>query len=557
MLNLRNTKNHFSTFACFAVCLAGQLLFSAGGFAKEVTPVEFTGRMQTPGIGFQTFYQFAEDDSNTTDHYPNTGSAYIRYYWEILEPTEGQYNFAMIDEHLAKARANNQTLEFRIMLMDDVSNRVPQWLLDKGVPNVAGTNFLDTENLVTRTAHDNLVRAMGQRYDDHPDLGSIDIGSVGFWGEWHTYTAPAAMPSVTEQKRVVDLYHEVFPKTPLVGLIGAGNINDGDSTVLQYIAGKGRTGWRGDSWGDAEGPSWNHHDNSYTPGVAMIPNAWQNGPVAMEPGVPNGTMPFDSSITRAVDDAISWHASLIHNKSAVIPTDYLPELDRLVDKLGFRLVLRKATFDNIISLDEPNTIALEWENLGIAPPYRDHRIALRLVNEAGEQQAVVTTEQSIRGWLPGDKQVSVDYRIPAGTDLDRGKTYHLEMGLVFHSAIDRLVPIAIEGKTADGWYRLATTATAMRGDFNEDGQIDGSDYLLWQINSGTSSGAKHTDGDANADGSVDQHDLQIWQNEFGTTIGATSQSTTIPEPSTILLATGALLMVGQQSRSRELQRHFS
>ena len=79
MLYLRYTKSNFSHFGCLAACLAGQLLFAAGGFAKEVTPVEFTGRMQTPGVGFQTFYEFADTDTNTTDHYPNTGSAYIRY----------------------------------------------------------------------------------------------------------------------------------------------------------------------------------------------------------------------------------------------------------------------------------------------------------------------------------------------------------------------------------------------------------------------------------------------------------------------------------------------
>ena len=524
--------------------LLGQLLFAPVGLAKEVTPAEFAGRIQTPGIGFQTFYSFADTDPNTTAHYPNTGSAYYRYYWELLEPAEGQYNFAMIDEHLAKARANNQTLEFRIMLMDNVTNRIPQWLKDKGVPNVAGTNFLDTENAVTRTAHDNLVRAIGERYNDHPDLGSVDIGSVGFWGEWHTWPVTQAMPSVVEQKRVVDLYQEVFPNTPLVGLIGAWNLEDGNSNVLQYTVDQGRTGWRGDSWGDAlNDDGWNHHDNVYLPGAASIPDAWKHGPVAMEPGEPNGTMPFESSITRAVDDALLWHTSLIHNKSDVIPTEYLPELDRLVDKIGFRLVLRKATFNDIISLDQPNTIALEWENLGIAPPYRDHRIAFRLVNEAGEQQAVVTTEQSVQGWLPGDKQVSVDYSIPADLNIDRGETYHLEMGIVFHSAIDRLLPIAIEGKTDDGWYRLSTITTAMQGDFDEDGDVDGNDFLQWQRNTGTTSGAKHADGDANNDGSVDQSDLDIWQNEQGTIVGAAGQSTTVPEPSTMLLAVGTLLCV--------------
>ena len=517
------------------------LLFANVGNAVEVVPVEFTGPLQTPGIGFQTFYKFADEDANTTDHYPTTGSAYIRYYWELLEPTEGQYNFAMIDNHLARARANNQTLDFRIMLMDDVENRIPQWLKDKNLPNVSGTNFLDLENPVLRAAHDDLIRAIGERYDDHPDLGSIDIGSVGFWGEWHTYLAPDAMPSVATQKSIVDLYHEVFPNTPLVANIDAWNEVDGNSTVLKYTTGLGRTGWRGDSWGDALDDGWNHHDDIYTPAEATIPTAWQNGPVAMEPGEPNGTMPFDSSITRAVDDAIAWHASLVHNKSAVIPTEYLPELDRLVNQLGFRMVLRRAVFDDVFSLTEPNTIDLEWENLGIAPPYRDHRIAFRLVDAAGQLKAVVTTEQSIRGWLPGDKDVSVDYIIPGNAGLVPGETYFLELALVFHSAIDRLVPIAMDGGTADGWYRLTSieAATGLQGDYNNDGKVDAADYTVWRDNVGTEVSLPNdlTPG-------VDQSDHDVWKNNFGASLPDPADGAALPEPTGLGLIGFVLALSG-------------
>jgi hypothetical protein len=58
---------------------------------------------------------------------------------------------------------------------------------------------------------------------------------------------------------------------------------------------------------------------------------------------------------------------------------------------------------------------------------------------------------SIRGWLPGEKGIIINYKLPP--DLPEGN-YDLEMGLVFHSSIEHTIPIANKGKTSDGWYTL-------------------------------------------------------------------------------------------------------
>jgi len=101
-------------------------------------------------------------------------------------------------------------------------------------------------------------------------------------------------------------------------------------------------------------------------------------------------------------------------------------------KLGFRLVLRNLTFDEVVAAGSEIPISMKWENLGIAPPYRDHRIAFRLRDKNGENHAVTITEMSIQGWLPGEKNITVNYKLPL--DLQAGN-YNLEMGLVFHSSI--------------------------------------------------------------------------------------------------------------------------
>ncbi len=415
--------------------------------------VEYTGFLKIPGVGFQTFMRFEDEDPSIQQMPFESGSAYFRWMWEQVEPQEGEYDWDFIDHHLARARENGQTLEFRIMLEwpGEYDVGIPQWLVDKGV-NLRLTNCEnedyyspDLEDPIIKDYHSKLIMALGDRYDGHPDLGSVDIGSVGLWGEWHEYCHPELMPRREELTAIYNLYYESFPNTPLVALVD-------DKEGIQYAAQKGRSAWRGDCWGNylPDGKGWNHHKNSYWPADQLIPDAWKNGPVALEScGTMKGWYAENNAITQIVNDAISWHATLAHNKSDFIPEKFKSEIERLVMKLGFRLVLRKINCEKNVESGSKNIISLDWENLGIAPPYRDHRIAMRLRDSEDIIHAFYISDKSIRGWLPGTKSIEIEYQIPEEL---ASETYTMELGLVFHNSPDRIVPIANEGKTDDGWY---------------------------------------------------------------------------------------------------------
>lgn len=420
-------------------------------------PVEYKGFLKIPGVGFQTFFRFEDEDPNMKQLPFESGSAYFRWMWAQLEPEEGKYNWDLIDHHLARARENGQTLEFRVMLEwpGEYDIGIPQWLVDKGV-NLRLTHCEeedyyspDLEDPIIKQYHEKLIRALGERYDGHPDLGSVDIGSVGLWGEWHEYCHPELMPSREERSAIIDLYYESFPNTPLLALVD-------DKEGIQYAAEKGRSAWRADCWGNLKPPGqgWNHHANSYWPAHNLIPNAWKKGPVALEScWTMKKWLADGGDITQIVDDAISWHATLAHNKSDYVPNEFKSEVERLVMKLGFRLVLRKIGYDSLVAVGSTQKVSLDWENLGIAPPYRDYRVAFRLRGTDGLIYGIHVSGLSILGWLPGKKFVEVLYPLP--NNLAVGE-YKLELGLVFHSATDHLVPIANEGKTADGWYAVGS-----------------------------------------------------------------------------------------------------
>jgi hypothetical protein len=131
------------------------------------------------------------------------------------------------------------------------------------------------------------------------------------------------MPHARRLLIFITRYFE-YPLTALV---------DDRNNVL-YANSKGRSAWRGDCWGNGnepDGDGWNHHKDSYWPMANLMPDGWKTGTVALEPCGTFGSYPTPPS--EVVNDALQWHATFIQNKSHYIPSDWLPDIERLVMKL--------------------------------------------------------------------------------------------------------------------------------------------------------------------------------------------------------------------------------
>jgi hypothetical protein len=76
-------------------------------------------------------------------------------------------------------------------------------------------------------------------------------------------------------------------------------------------------------------------------------------------------------------------------------------------------------------------------------------------------------------------------------------------------------------------------------DFDEDGDVDGSDFLTWQRGSGALLGALHGDGDADGDGDVDDDDLAIFDASYGS-LPLVASVVGVPEPGAMVLALAAI-----------------
>lgn len=97
--------------------------------------------------------------------------------------------------------------------------------------------------------------------------------------------------------------------------------------------------------------------------------------------------------------------------------------------------------------------------------------------------------------------------------------------------------LAGESATQTGVVHYGSIVPIATGDadFDNDGDVDGRDFLAWQRGFGATSGATPDDGDANGDGAVNEADLQIWSSQYGSGASQAASANAVPEPSAMVL----------------------
>ena len=154
--------------------------------------------------------------------------------------------------------------------------------------------------------------------------------------------------------------------------------------------------------------------------------------------------------------------------------------------------------------------------------------------------------------IDGELQVSlIDGLIPAA-----GQTYNILDAASVSGQFDSLdLPLLSVGllwdvSSLETIGELSVVA-GLQGDFDQDNDVDGIDFLAWQMGLGIASGASVSDGDADFDGDVDMDDLSIWESNYGLTI--TNSLAQVPEPSTVLLTVVGIAALAMQSLKRPVR----
>ena len=473
-------------------------------FSGDVTaePGSIDGVLTNTGMGFADFHfgwwcnlppiTFTPEECVTRveehwpDNYPDAGTAYFRWSWADIAPEPGVIDTELIDTTIQTANLLGETLGIRIMAILEGGYGVPEWLTEPPY-SVAGEwiNSMfwpDVRDPVFLDEHAAMLAALGERYNGHPGVDHVDIGTVGCWGEWNTACLTDAadlfdvyQPTTTEEsdeiqaayEAMVDHHLTAFSDTPVV-MLGIGGEPGREVEILAHAV-EGGAGWRVDCWGDYGiwGSGWNHMEDYYPAMISAAEEAspgfsevWQTAPVQLEvcstmsdwEALGWTTDGPDGEVTKTFAWSTEVHASVLNAKFSDLPDAYVGAIDVLLEENGYRLGLSLLNHSSTVQAGESLILSSRWTNTGTAPPYLPRTLTWRLRN--GDQTTEISSEADIRAWIPGEHEV-VDV-VDLATDLAPG-TYDVDVALLDRAGTEPetapLPPthLATEGRDEDGW----------------------------------------------------------------------------------------------------------
>jgi hypothetical protein len=444
----------------FLTCACSALAQTVVVYPKRIDEI-----LTNPGMGIQTFQRFNGDPLNSgvdwseegpthqiatnskSADFPDSTIAYCRWFWETLEPEQGKIHWEIIDGALADAASHRQSLAIRLMPYDP-KHPLPAWYRASGAKraNHEGDAVWEpdfSDPLYLKHWGD-FVKQAGQRYDGDPRLDTVDISSIGYWGEgWSEY-----MPAFRFQKELIDIWLAAFPATHLL-------MNFDQPEALHYGTAQG-AGWRFDCLGDMGGlrPHWSEMLDVYPEQIvrAGIQHVWEKHPVSMETcWVPGYWKQQGWDVDYILNEALRWHVTSLNIKSSAIPPEWKPAFDRFQKRMGYRLELRRFEYPATVRSGNAIPLKMWWVNVGVAPPYRPYILAVALhSSSAGDTLLEVPTD--VRTWLPGDIVVEESVPVPAGAaDFDR-----IRVALLDPRTHKPAIRLGIAGRTDDGWYDLGS-----------------------------------------------------------------------------------------------------
>jgi hypothetical protein len=442
--------------------MAAGTLAALGVLAPTVPAAEAIVRFQ------QTDESFANPGQGwlTTRRMPDGAGrfpysvAYFRMNWEELEPAEGQYQWQVIDEPLQAWALRGARIAFRVMTTNAHSRGYycsPKWLFDAGCRSyeytVGGDDVTSGGAKIARiepdygdplylAKHGKFLRALAERYDGHPQIEFVDIGSYGIWGEWHTKN-PQPWPV---RKQIIDMYLDGFRETPLVTM-------SDDAEALAYTLPRG-TGFRR----DGVGSPWHEANWIGSKKYAQVPGfaeQWKRAPVVFEwYGPYEYLVQRGWSFQRALEFMAANHVTFINDNIGKVPPEQMPKLEEIGRRAGYRFVLREISHPEVLAAGETCKVTMKWSNVGVGKLYRRHSLVLYLLNSTDAivyQQRQVDVD--VTNWLPGDWTVEATLQLP--DELEAGR-FTLGLALVDPASEKPAIQLAIDVPHTKRLYRVTS-----------------------------------------------------------------------------------------------------
>ena len=346
--------------------------------------------------------------------------------WKELEPEEGHYRFDVWEKKSwEEPLARGKHIVFRVFLdypsTTPGSSGVPDWLLAKGVKTTHYTDYgggdsPDYNDPRLIAGLERLLVALGKRYDTHPRIAFIEMGMLGFWGEWHTYPHNELFASAATQQRILDAAHRAFPNKMVM------TRNPG--------AYAGKAPWLGyfdDMFpADTDGPeAWKFLPTMRRAGRSDI---WKQAAIGgeMEPGAAKKWL--GASFAETMREVEAAHFTWVgpYNPALEVAPDpeYTVHCQAMVRRMGYEFALKEIRHARTLSSGSRLKIRITGENQGVAPFYYPWAVKFALLDSQREVVEILPTSADIRTWQPGSFHLEADPPVHA-----RPGRYTLALGI--------------------------------------------------------------------------------------------------------------------------------
>lgn len=424
---------------CIAISLVPMLCLSAGD--TVVRPLPADGPLDNPLKGWCPY----PDAGEIRQPY----SMVFQYIsWRELEPVEGEFRFEEWERSWDKGASKGKHIILRVYVdYPKKPSGLPDWLRKAGVKESPYTDHggglsPDYNDPRMIAAMERLIAALGQRYNTNPRIAFIQLGLLGFWGEWHTYPRTKLYASPETERRVIDAYRKAFPDKGL---------------MVRYARGHaGQQDWIGFHDDMFPQDTDNGKDWSFLAGVRREQRAdnWRVAVIGgeMVPGEAQRWLGDEFETTRTMLERSHFTWVGPYGPALAKPRDdiFRKRSEELVRKLGYEFQITEVTHPSHVKSKQSALVSLMGKNVGVAPFYYPWNVEWALFDSSGKMAARQATTWDIRQWQPGSfsEQAQLTFDVQPGT-------YRLGLGIRDPWQDRPAIRFANELNVRDGWTLLS------------------------------------------------------------------------------------------------------
>jgi len=405
-------------------------------------------------------YRRDTDPNDTLLDFPGLNHLYLRIDWADIEIEDGVCDWSYIDSTIDHWGSLGYKFTFRVCTFEGpgIEYAAPKWLRELGAngwESEGGSWQPDYGDPIYLEKLERFMSEFGAKYNDHPLVEYVDIGTFGTWGEGHNgYGAVKYFP-VEVLKKHVNLHLKYFPDKPVIvndDMINSDlwEENEGRQEFFEYCVGKG-LGLRDDTV-LCEGYSGTRYDNLLTP--FLFDSFYEAAPVdieithfhTIEDRTFKDGLPLCEALRRAHASYCGFHG---YPRPWLEKAPHLTEY--LANRLGYWYFINGAEIPECVE-GYPTMIKLYIENKGYCHAYDPFTLKIKLIGTDNSEYVVYENTGINLGWK--SEAVTVE-RLKSDLKEVKAGEYVLCIGL-FEDRIPIKLGFSQACLRSDGYYDIDT-----------------------------------------------------------------------------------------------------